>query len=242
VVARNEKLRSAQEVHTIAIVKLDGCPASGPAPGLRERKKSQTREAISNAAVKLAIERGPDNVRVADIAAEADVSPRTYNNYFASISEAICAGPADRALALADAVRARPAGEPLTEAIANAMAGLHDDDVTGNRELTKLIMCTPSLRGEFYKAIVGRDAGLAEVIAERTGTDPGDLYPQVLAAAVSGATRTAMLRWLADEDEDFGRLTREVLAMIAPMVTTHYAERKTVSPSNASHTRLQATG
>lgn len=228
-------------------MKLDGCPASGTTPGLRERKKTKTRDAISNAAVKLALDRGPDNVRVADIATEADVSPRTYNNYFASIPEAICAGPADRALALADAIRARPEGEPLTEAITIALASLHEADALDQRQLISMIIHTPSLRGEFFKAIVGRDAALAEVVAERTGTDPHGLYAQVLAAAISGATRTAMNRWLADENEDIARLTREALAMVAPMVVTQgdssdFAERKITRPTTPSRTKLQATG
>jgi hypothetical protein len=59
--------------------------------GLRERKKQATREALREAALLLALERGPDNVRVDDIADAAGVSPRTYNNYFSSREQAIVA-------------------------------------------------------------------------------------------------------------------------------------------------------
>jgi len=195
----------------------DGCVA----PGLRERKKAETREAISRAAVRLALEHGPENVRVADVAAEADVSPRTYNNYFASIAEAICAGPSDRALALAGAVRRRPAAEPLEVAMANAIIETHGD-ARRDRALIHLIISTPVLRGEFFKAVVARDTALAEVIAERTGTAPGDLYPELMAATISSLTRVVSRRWLNDETADFGVLLREALAMVAPMI----AERK----------------
>jgi hypothetical protein len=60
-------------------------------PGLRERKKIATRQALGLAAMRLAIERGLDNVLVEDIAEAAGVSTRTFNNYFASKYEAICA-------------------------------------------------------------------------------------------------------------------------------------------------------
>ncbi|MGD0560172.1 MAG: TetR family transcriptional regulator [Streptosporangiaceae bacterium] len=193
----------------------------GGVPGLRERKKAETREAISRAAARLALQHGPENVRVADIAAEADVSPRTYNNYFASIPEAICAGPSDRALAFADAVRRRPVDEPLEVTIADAIIEVQSDSLM-DRALVRMMIHTPALRGEFFKAVVARDAALAEVIAERTGCAPGDLYPELLAATISSVTRVVSRRWMNDETADFGVLLREALAMVAPMI----AERK----------------
>jgi AcrR family transcriptional regulator len=196
-----------------------GCPAH---QGLRERKKAETREAISHAAVKLALRDGLENVRVADVAAAADVSPRTYNNYFASIAEAVCADMADRAIALASAVRLRPGDEPLNEALANAIIEQHGQP---DRRVINMIIHTPALRGEFFKAIVARDTALAEVIAERADSPPGDLFPQVLAAAISGVTRVVTQRWLQDDTADYATLLREALDMVAPM--TKRTERKT---------------
>ncbi|CAN5585734.1 hypothetical protein BH10PSE4_BH10PSE4_01620 [soil metagenome] len=51
--------------------------------GLRDRKKEATRQAISNVATRLFVERGFDNVSVADIADEAQVARKTVFNYFA---------------------------------------------------------------------------------------------------------------------------------------------------------------
>ena len=72
-------------------------PASAGRAGLRERKSSPPGRRSGEAAMRLAIERGLDKVLVEDIAAAADVSTRTFNNYFASKYEAICALMLDRA-------------------------------------------------------------------------------------------------------------------------------------------------
>src|SRR5260221_14493834 len=85
--------------------------------GLRERKKRATRQALSLAAMRLAAQRGLENVLIDDIAAEVGVSPRTFNNYFSSKYEAICGLAVDRARRIGDELRQRPAGEPLWDAI-----------------------------------------------------------------------------------------------------------------------------
>src|SRR5258707_12552209 len=89
--------------------------------GLRERKKQQTREALSWAALRLAVERGIGNVLVEDIAAEAGVSPRTFNNYFSSKAEAIVWRHTDRHGRVAGLLRERPTDEPLWESISNGV-------------------------------------------------------------------------------------------------------------------------
>src|SRR5690606_41552342 len=91
---------------------------------LRARNKQATREAISRAALRLALEHGPNGlalVRVNDIAAAAGVSPRTYNNYFSSRAEAISAVQAHPSKRARQALRSRPAHEPLNQAATEAV-------------------------------------------------------------------------------------------------------------------------
>jgi AcrR family transcriptional regulator len=172
--------------------------------GLRERKKQQTRAALSWAALRLAVERGPAAVTVEDIAAEAGVSPRTFNNYFASKYEAIVWRHLDRFARVADQLRTRPAGEPLWTALtgaAEAVFGTPDPaDPAPTAEWTagvRQLMAQPELRGEFVKAAAAAERELAAAVAERTGTDPDqDMYPRLVAAAVGTAVHVASEQWL----------------------------------------------
>lgn len=164
--------------------------------GLRERKKLATRQALTAAAMRLALEHGFDNLRVEDIAQAAGVSPRTFNNYFSSRESAICAARVDQMQRLAAAVRARPAEEALLDAIINTVS---EHPREPDRAEFLMIHCNPSLRAEFLRTVAETEAPLIEAIAERTGTEPGHLLPQVAAAAVFGALRAALQQWLRSE-------------------------------------------
>ncbi|OIK28707.1 TetR/AcrR family transcriptional regulator [Streptomyces malaysiense] len=168
--------------------------------GLRERKKLATRRALGRAALLLALERGPENVRVDDIAAAVGVAPRTYNNYFSSVEEAICSLNVERAAQVAAGLRARPAGEPLAEALVNGIVGTVDGYTGGaepDRAVVRVIAGAPMLRGEFLKSMTLVERALAEAIAERLeAAADRELMSRVLAAAVVAAARTATDHWL----------------------------------------------
>ena len=189
--------------------------------GLRERKKQQTREALSWAALRLAIDRGLGNVLVEDIAAEAGVSPRTFNNYFSSKAEAITWRHLNRARRTADLLRAEPPGEPLWESITRAVvAQAGDEHATPDPEWTagvRLMLSEPELQAEFLKAGVAAERECAAVVAMRTGTDADrDLYPWLVAAAISAAIRVANEQWLrAEPPVPLRPLLRDALSQIA---------------------------
>jgi AcrR family transcriptional regulator len=172
------------------------------AAGLRERKKLATRQALSSAALRLAIERGLENVTIEDITAEANVSLRTFRNYFTSKYEAICAIGADRARRIGASLLGRPAGEPLWDALSNAVLQHYEgsDQAFGEETMAALglILRSPAMRGEYLKINSEIQNALAAAIAERTGTDAGaDMFPQILAGAVTAASQVALRRWYA---------------------------------------------
>ncbi|GAA4217047.1 acyl-CoA-like ligand-binding transcription factor [Actinocatenispora rupis] len=184
--------------------------------GLRERKKEQTRAALSWAALRLTVERGFDNVKVEDIATEAGVSPRTYNNYFSSKAEAIVWRHLNRARQAADVIRARPADEPLWDAVTAAVlahAGSeHDEPDPEWTAGVRLMMTEPALLGEMHKAYAAANDACAEAIAERIGADPHDMYPRLVAGAVGVATQLASELWLtADPPVPLAALLRDAL-------------------------------
>jgi len=187
--------------------------------GMRERKKRATRQALSAAALRLAREHGPQNVRVDDIAEAAGVSPRTYNNYFSSREQAIVVAlAAERGHGVAAALRKRPVDEPLEHAVVGALIEQYSDDGEPDRDTLALITSAPALRAEFLDTIAAIERPLAEAIAARTGVaDQGELRPEVLAAAVSGAARVAAERWLQPEpDVRFSVMLNEALTWIVP--------------------------
>ncbi len=164
--------------------------------GLRERKKRATREALQAAALRLALERGPENVRVEDIAEAAGVSPRTYNNYFSSREQAIVAAIAvDRAAQVAAAVATRPAEVSLGDAVIDAVVGLYTDSGDHPRDALPLIASSSALRACYVDTVTTIEGPLAEAIIERCrGIER--LTAQVLSASVSAATKVALRQWL----------------------------------------------
>ncbi|WP_083958467.1 TetR/AcrR family transcriptional regulator [Herbidospora mongoliensis] len=181
----------------------------------RARNKQATREAITQAALQLAIEFGPNGlalVRVHDIASAAGVSPRTYNNYFSSREEAICGLHADQSKRAGEALRARPADEPLGVALTEAMVELFTDPEPDRAGL-RMIMLTPELEGEALKAFTVGETSLAEAIGERTGQD--GLCSEVTAAAVVAAIRVAGKTWLTPAaNRPFADVIRQALGCV----------------------------
>jgi len=162
---------------------------------LRERKKQATREALRLAAMRLAAERGWEHVRVEDIAAEAGVSTRTFNNYFASKEEAFLATGHQRAERIAEALAARPPGEPLWTALAHAVIDGFAMDQIDIRDIARF-ETPPALVEEHLKAFVVIEQRLAEAIAARVGADARhDLYPALVAGAAVSTIRAALGHW-----------------------------------------------
>ncbi|MGN9908278.1 TetR/AcrR family transcriptional regulator [Phytohabitans sp. LJ34] len=169
--------------------------------GLRERKKAATRAALSEAAMRLAQERGVEHVTAEAIAEAAGVSPRTFHNYFANKEEAILAATWDFVRDVVGALRARPAAESALEAIRHIADDLIAGSGTSIEQIAvrmRLMETSPSLtsRNDVLREEVGRM--VVEAVAERSGTDPErDIYPRLLVASLHAALIASIDVWRA---------------------------------------------
>ena len=180
--------------------------------GLRERKKLATRRALCDAALKLALDEGVATLTPERIADEAHVSPRTFRNYFSSKEQAIVAGLQDRAHEVADDLRRRPADEPIWESLRAVLVPSLEVGMPGHdlMQLLGLIRCHHALLAEHLTSFEGLSRQLAEVIAERTGTDVHrDVYPRLLADVSGIAIKTSLGLWATGTT---GRSLTEIFA------------------------------
>ncbi|MER5883371.1 helix-turn-helix domain-containing protein [Streptomyces sp. NPDC001941] len=153
-----------------------GAPATAP-PGRRERKKAATRQAIADAALRLFLERGYDDVGIREIADAADVSTTTLFKHF-PVKEALVfdedAVHLERLLA---AVRERAPGQSVpaalcAHALAHRMADKDGDP--GFTAFFDLVNSTPALRDYVQNMWLRHTAALASAIAEADGLPEDD--------------------------------------------------------------------
>ena len=190
-----------------------------PRPGLRERRKKLTAAELEAAAYRLFGERGFDAVTVDDIAAEADVSRRTFFRYFASKEDVLLADHFTQLARLREAMAARPADEPIVTALRNALLSLTSDfEERKEKVITrgKLMRDTPSLQARSLVHQKLWEDAMQEMVAERLGVDPvKDLRPGVVSAAALAAMRVAFTNWLTGGcDSDLIALTTEALDLL----------------------------
>jgi AcrR family transcriptional regulator len=167
--------------------------------GRRARKKAATRRALRSAALHLAAERGLHGVTVEQIAEAADVSVRTFFNYFPSKEAAVVGWDPERLARM----RAGLAGRPMIERpldtlrvvlrdLAVQLAEERDESIVR----MQLVNDYPALLPEQLAAYAEFERLLRDAMGERTGTNPQrDFYPALVAAAAVAAFRVAAARW-----------------------------------------------
>ena len=167
--------------------------------GLRERKKAETRQQIAAAARRLFGERGFEEVKVAEVAAAADVSEATVFNYFPSKEDLFYSGLEAFETALLEAIRGRAPGESALTAFGRfvteprGMLASSDPEVIETQAATtRVIEQSPALLARERQILDGFTDSLAELLREETGAKPDDLEPWVAANAIIGVHRSLL--------------------------------------------------
>ena len=178
--------------------------------GLRELKKQMTRDAIADAALRLALEKGLDHVTIEEIAHVAFVSPRTFSNYFSCKEEAVVAAQFPDAAAVIASFAAGPVDEAPLPALARILSdfvrSLPPEQVDLNLKKIRLGRQHPSLAPHLAGQYSSFEHELRESIAARTGSSSSDdMYPSLVAAAAVSAVRSAIRSW-ADSGAEAGDL------------------------------------
>jgi AcrR family transcriptional regulator len=186
--------------------------------GLRERKKQQTRQLLTDTARRLFAERGFENVSVSEVARVADVSEATVFNYFPTKEDLVYSGLERFENALLAAVRDRPAGETVIDAfglfILEPRGLFAAPDERTARELLavgRMIAASPALLAREEQIFARYTRALARLIADEVRAVEGDIHPYVVANALIGVHRALIdyvREQLRSEPLDRERLSR----------------------------------
>lgn len=187
--------------------------------GLREMKKERTRSDIVRVATRMFASRGFDEVTVDEIAAEAEVSHRTFYRYFATKEELVL-GPLQHGL---DDFVSKFAQRPRSESVVASVRGVimdlaanYEHDLDNDHQRATLCRSTPSLQQRQYERHTAFENAMVPLIAQRLGVDPADdIRPALIAGCAVAAIRAATSQWLlGDATRPLMPLVEQALAML----------------------------
>ena len=168
-------------------------------PGLRERKRQQTRERLTRAAMALFLERGFEATTLDDIAAAADVSRRSFFHYFASKEDVVFAWHEETTATLIAAVEARPAGESMLMAAENAISAMAGQLESGEAiAMARLKRDNPALQARDQVKYEKLERALAAALEKRAGHKTERLQARLVAMIATGAMRIGSELWAAE--------------------------------------------
>jgi len=169
-------------------------------PGLRERKKARTSQALEEAALELFATKGFDDTTIEEIADAVEVSPRTFFRYFTSKEEVLFAKDAGKEADLVAFLATRPPNESTLEKLRAALLGWaadYEQDRPRMLQRAKVVIGTPSLNAAALAHWQAQeDAVLAALLAADPGADDGET--RLVVAVSFAALRVTIKAWLAE--------------------------------------------
>ncbi|GAA3396037.1 TetR family transcriptional regulator [Streptomyces roseoviridis] len=204
-------------------------------PGLRERKKQRTRDALIRVALELFTTQGFERTTVDEIADSVDVSQRTFFRYFATKEDVAFAVQQMVEERFVRALGERPPEEGPFDAMRNAVLSAWDTIGEAIAEVVpvelylrtfQLIESTPALLAVHLRRSTEMEETIARLIAEREGLDVDeDPRPRIAVAAFSGVMRVTGQLWGRSEDptlESMRELTGKYLDHLGPALAQRW--------------------
>lgn len=196
--------------------------------GLRDRKRIETRERLERCAVTLVMRDGIENATVDAISELADVSPRTFFNYFDSKEDAIL-GLRDIEItdaAIAEHIASHPASDPV-ESIVRLIVTMLGTSIA-EREVRatrlELVLRHPQLMGRQFAQMTRmaeRLGSAVTAILERDDRFAGSDAPtaELMLAICGGAVRVSVMELAAAHSEpDTEQLQQRAIALVREVV------------------------
>lgn len=183
------------------------------------RWQSGSRERLAEAALRLFTTQGFERTTVAEIAAAAGLTERTFFRYYADKPEVLFAGQADFEAIFVDALRAAEGTEPMdlvAAAVAGAAAFFPDERRTWSRDRSSVVAANVALHERELHKMAALGEALAAALVDR-GIDP--LAAALAAEAGVSVFRRAFAGWIAEgETRSFGEIQAEVFGRLRRLV------------------------
>jgi AcrR family transcriptional regulator len=194
-------------------------------PGLRQRQRVQTRRRIQEHAMRLFGRRGYDATTVADVAAAADVSSMTVFRHFPTKEDLVLTDEYDATII--DAIRARPADEPVIQRIGAALIETTANHDAADRAMLlsrlRLGLSVPALRARMWDGQYQAQRLIVEGLRNKSGPSEFELW--VASGVCLAAVTAAILHWAEhDGRKDLVALMTEALRLL--MVGPHVERRR----------------
>lgn len=174
--------------------------------GRREQNKLQTRRAIAQAALDLARTHGMGGFTAEQIADQANVSRRTFFNYFHSPEEALIVSTEsflDRAEA---ELAARPQDEPILDAMIAALAATTKvENLKDCGDLFRMAAGDPDLLGTHLLAWERAEARIISAVEDRLQGQASSLYIHALVGSLLSCAKAAMGEWASSDTANSGK-------------------------------------
>ncbi|MFH9721931.1 TetR/AcrR family transcriptional regulator [Streptomyces sp. NPDC017254] len=213
-------------------------------PGLRERKKQRTRDALTRVALELFTTQGYERTTVDEIVDAVEVSQRTFFRYFSSKEEVAFAVQQMVEERFLEALRQRPPGEGPFDALRDAVLCAWDTIGDAITEVVPVelylrslqtIESTPALLAVHLRRSTEMEETIAGIIADREGLDVDvDPRPRIAVAAFSGVMRVTGQLWGRGTDqslEAIRSLTEKYLDHLGPALAPRWRTR----PDESGH-------